>query len=160
MCALGLRLAPPLSRQPICPDARLSIPVAHPASLSRPLFTTSAGHGGGKNDWVLLAFKGRMGADGRGTPVAGTVLGKQQGTSAASFQVDESSRGQNGPFFAQVFGAGKADRRLFIVLKHEGKLAVDTPFKQSWRSDTASVVERHAHVVFTCLRSGEGVFSA
>jgi len=46
------------------------------------------------------------------------------------------------------------------VLKHEGKLAVDTPFKQSWRSDTASVVERHAHVVFTCLRSGEGVFSA
>ena len=61
---------------------------------------------------------------------------------------------------AQVFGAGEADRRLFIVLKHEGKLAVDTPFKQSWRIDTASVVERHAPVVFTCLRFGEGVFSA
>ena len=109
---------------------------------------------------MLLAFKGCMGADGRGTPVAGTVLGKQQGTSAASFQVDESSRGQNGPFFAQVFGAGKADRRLIIKLKHEGELDVGTPFEQSWRSDAASVVERHAHVVFTCLRSGEGVFSA
>ena len=101
-----------------------------------------------------------MGADGRGTPVAGTVLGKQQGSSAAFFQVDEGSRGQNGPFFAQVFGVGEADRRLSFVLKQEGKLAVDTPFEQSWRSNSASVVERHAHVNFTCLRSGEGVFSA
>ena len=109
---------------------------------------------------MLLAFKGRMGADGRGTPVTGTVLGKQQGTSAASFLVDENSRSENGLFFAQVFGADKAVRRLFIVLKHEGELAVGTPFKQSWRSDTVSVVERHAHVVFTCLRSGKGVFSA
>ena len=46
------------------------------------------------------------------------------------------------------------------MLKHEGELADGTPFEQSWRSNTASVVERHAHVNFTCLRSGEGIFSA
>ena len=109
---------------------------------------------------MLLDFKGCMGEDGSGKPFAGTVLGFQQGTSAATFLVDERSRGQNGPFFAQVFGAGKVDRRLFIMLKHVGELAVGMPFEQSWRSDTTSVVERHAHVSFTCLRSGEGVFSA
>ena len=101
-----------------------------------------------------------MGADGRGTYFTSTVLGKQMGTSAASFQVDENSRSENGHFFAQVFGAGKADRRLNITLKHKGELTVGTPFEQTWRIDTASVVEHHAHVSFTCLRSGEGIFSA
>ena len=123
-------------------------------SRSLPAPSLYAGHAGGEKPWIVCSW-GLPGA-----PPLGFVLGIQQGTSASSFQVDEGS-GTNATFFNAVFGAVAGSRRFIVLKPAVGSLvAVNLPFVQSKRSDTASVVSAtttgHASCVFVCTQLGAG----
>jgi hypothetical protein len=101
------------------------------------------------------------GADGApatpGNAFSGKVLGRSNGKGTSYVVVARVAK--NKSLLEQVFGVGKQYTRVDITFKHDGLLAVGTPFTQCTNARTKFVVGRRATVVFTCEKFGKGVYT-